>query len=373
MKKEWEKQPWRLVPNKIVRYPGGREIDRFRGIAPAMDDGRPEAWVGSDTATFQADKTGDPYDGCAQCLSPDGEAMYLFEALQSNPEGLLGPEHTKQFGSKLGVLVKLLDAKEQLGLQCHPSRTYAKEYFHSDFGKEESWYILSTRGDSEEPPYVLLGFREGVTRQIFEEAYDRGDVRAMEQCCHKVPVKPGDTFFIAAGLPHAVGCGCFMVEVQEPSDITVGWEKLPKGASEEEEEAHKQRLLGCYDYDGAGWEENLRRHQVRPTCLRQGDWGEEYEIIGPKQTSYFSFTRLQARNRVTLWRPETAQIAIILEGSGTLCCGGKRYDLKKGQEWFFPYAMEETWIEPEEGREVSLILAKPAGAKRPVRKTTLSF
>lgn len=120
MKKEWEKQPWRLVPNKIVRYPGGREIDRFRGIAPAMDDGQPEAWVGSDTATFQADKTGDPYDGCAQCLSPDGEAMYLFEALQSNPEGLLGPEHTKQFGSKLGVLVKLLDAKEQLGLQCTP-------------------------------------------------------------------------------------------------------------------------------------------------------------------------------------------------------------------------------------------------------------
>lgn len=366
MKKEWEKQPWRLVPNKIVRYPGGREIDRFRGIAPAMDDGRPEAWVGSDTATFQADKTGDPYDGCARCLSPDGEAMYLFEALQSNPEGLLGPEHTKQFGSKLGVLVKLLDAKEQLGLQCHPSRTYAKEHFHSDFGKEESWYILSTRDDSEEPPYVLLGFREGVTRQIFEEAYDRGDVRAMEQCCHKVPVKPGDTFFIAAGLPHAVGCGCFMVEVQEPSDITVGWEKLPKGASEEEEEAHKQRLLGCYDYDVAGWEKPAPPSGT-PTYLPAGRLGRRVRNDRAKANIvFFVYPPSGAKSR-----------NLVAAGNGpdrhytggkryAVLRGGKRYDLKKGQEWFFPYAMEETWIEPEEGREVSLILAKPAGAKRPV-------
>ena len=102
-----------------------------------------------------------------------------------------------------------------------------------------------------------------------------------------------------------------------------------------------------------------------PTLRRQGDWGEEYESIGPKQTAYFSFTRLQARSRATLWRPGTAQIAIVPEGTGTLCCGGKRYGLEKGQEWFFPYAMEETWVEPELGQTLSLILAKPTGAKQP--------
>ena len=49
--KNWYTVPWKLVQNKIVRYPGGREIDRFRGIFPGADDGRPEAWVGSDTRT----------------------------------------------------------------------------------------------------------------------------------------------------------------------------------------------------------------------------------------------------------------------------------------------------------------------------------
>ncbi|MGN0563825.1 MAG: class I mannose-6-phosphate isomerase [Candidatus Heritagella sp.] len=362
-------RPWALVPNKIVRYPGGREIDRFRGITPPVDDGRPEAWVGSDTCTFDAGKSGDPYDGCARCVSPEGEEMYLFEALGRDPGGMLGHAPGMPEREKLGVLVKLLDAQEQLGLQCHPSRPYAKEHFSSDFGKEESWYVIGTRTDSPEPPYVLMGFREGVTRREFEEAYDRQDIRAMEACCHKIPVKTGDVFFISAGLPHAVGCGCFLVEVQEPSDITVGWERLPDSASPQEQEFHKQRLLGCYEYEGSDEKENLRRHQVQPRVIRSGDWGEEKLIIGPEQTSYFSFTQLDARREVPLWQPGTAQVAIVLEGHGVLRCGETDRPIQKGDELFFPFAMDPAWILPEEGERLSVILAKPAGARYPEKET----
>lgn len=70
--KNWYTVPWKLVQNKIVRYPGGREIDRFRGIFPGADDGRPEAWVGSDTRTVNAVEKGDPNDGCAEVILPDG-------------------------------------------------------------------------------------------------------------------------------------------------------------------------------------------------------------------------------------------------------------------------------------------------------------
>ena len=86
---EWYEYPWKLVQNKIVRYPGGREIDRFRGIFPGEDDGRPEAWVGSDTRTSDAAEKGDPNDGCAECILPDGRRCYLFEAIDACPEQVL--------------------------------------------------------------------------------------------------------------------------------------------------------------------------------------------------------------------------------------------------------------------------------------------
>ena len=88
--KNWYTVPWKLVQNKIVRYPGGREIDRFRGIFPGADDGRPEAWVGSDTRTVNAVEKGDPNDGCAEVILPDGSKHYLFEAVETDPQAALG-------------------------------------------------------------------------------------------------------------------------------------------------------------------------------------------------------------------------------------------------------------------------------------------
>ena len=164
--KNWYTVPWKLVPNKIVRYPGGREIDRFRGIFPGADDGRPEAWVGSDTRTVDAAEKGDPNDGCAEVMLPDGSRRYLFEAVEADPEAALGAAHIARNGARVGVLVKLLDAEKQLGLQTHPTRAYAKEWFGSDYGKEESWYVIGKREDSPETPYVYMGFKAGVTLSL---------------------------------------------------------------------------------------------------------------------------------------------------------------------------------------------------------------
>ncbi len=354
--------PWRLVQNKIVRYPGGREIDRFRGIYPGEDDGRPEAWVGSDTRTVNAVEKGDPNDGCAECILPDGTRCYLFEAIGKDPEKALGEKHRKLTGDQLGVLVKLLDAEKQLGLQTHPTRAYAKEHFGSDFGKEESWYVLSKREDVEEPPYVLMGFKEGVTREQFEKGFDAGDIHAMEQCCHKVPVEVGDAFFIEAGLPHAIGPGCFVAEVQEPSDITVGaWKK--RDGTEEEKEAYKQRLLGCYNYNGADFEENLRRYRIAPRTIREGDWGKEELIIGQGQTEYFSFTRLSVNSSAPMLKTGFHQIAIVLSGRGVLRCADREEELKQGDELFFPYACKEVTIEAKPGEEIAILLCNPPGAR----------
>ena len=363
------KAPWRLIQNKILRYPGGREIDKFRGIFPALDDGRPEAWIGSDTRTITASRGGDPDDGCAECVLPDGTRMYLYKAITDDPEAVLGGKHMELNGPRLGFLVKLLDAQHQLFLQAHPTREYAKEAYDSDFGKEESWYVIGMRGDTTEPPYVYLGFKEGVTREIFEAGYDAQDVAALEGCCHKVAVRMGDAFFIKAGVPHAVGPGCFLVEVQEPSDITAGWRKLRSG-TDEEQEAHKQRQLGCFVYDGADEEENLRRYRIEPRTIRSGEWGYEELIIGQDQTDYFSFTKLRAKAEIALISTGFPQIAVVTEGSGALICGGSAMKIKQGDEFFIPYAVNEIKIMPSASpaagaREpgVSLVLCNPGQVK----------
>ena len=215
--------PIRLVQNRIYRgYPGGREMCRFRGEPATPDDMRPEAWVGSTTLTTDHGKHPGGRLGLAQVRLDNGDCPYLKDLIDADPAGLLGAGHVKRYGPSPAVLVKLLDAERQLGLQCHPDRAYAKEAFQSDYGKVECWYVLDVRQDSPEPPYLLLGFKEGASRERFEALYRQGDISSLEKLCHKIPAKPGDMYHVGAGVPHAIGPGCFVIEVQEPSDITVG-------------------------------------------------------------------------------------------------------------------------------------------------------
>ena len=351
--------PWKLVQNKFPYYPGGREIDKFRGVYPPKDDNSPECWIGSDITMRYAVHYGEPTRGLAKVELPDGRTEWIRDVIQKDPEAILGPEHVKAEGAKLGVLVKLLDAEKQLNLQSHPDRDFAKRVFDSDYGKEESWYVIGVRDDTEEPPYVLMGFKEGITREAFEEAYHREDLPAMEGWCHKVPVKLGDAFMISAGLPHAIGPGCFVVEVQEPSDFTVGVNPAPKEFTEEQKKKHDETQMGCYHYDGHSYEENLRLHRPEPRTIREGSWGSEKLIIGPGDTDYFSFTRLDASAPVKLLDVHAAQVGIVLEGEGKLITPEGELALSKADEFFLTYSCKDVTLVPEDGGTISLVLCKP--------------
>lgn len=356
------KTPWRLVQNKLTRYPGGREIDRFRGIWPGADDGRPEAWIGSDTRVVDVAQKADPNEGCQECILPDGRQIYLYQAIGLDPTAALGPAHLARFGQKMGILVKLLDAQLQLGLQCHPDRAYAKRWFDSDFGKAESWYIIGKRQDCEEPPYVLLGFKEGVRRADFEKGFWADDIRAMEACCHKIPVEVGQVFNVEAGVPHAVGPGCFLVEVQEPSDITVGAVRKKDG-TREEQDFFNRRLLGCYAYEGRSYEENLKRFCIPPRLLRAGSWGSEQLLLGGAARSpYFSFTRLEAAGPTELTATGHLQVGLCLQGSCRLTAAGGTLAVKKADEFFLPAAVGPVQVLPQ-GGPVVLVLCHPAGVE----------
>ena len=160
--------PWKLVQNRI-RGQGGREIDKLRGIKPPVDDNKgAEAWIGSVTRVVNppADK---PNYGCSEVILPDGRQMFLFEAIALAPSEVLGDKHIEKNGEGLGVLIKYLDAQSKYGLQCHPTRQWAAEMWGSPYGKEECWYVIGVREDTDEPAYVLLGFKEGISREVWEE------------------------------------------------------------------------------------------------------------------------------------------------------------------------------------------------------------
>lgn len=352
-------QPWKLVPGH-VRGKGGREIGRFRGDPLAQDtlDGS-ECWVGS-VCTVNAPSADDPHKGCSKVILPGGQEMYLFEAIGLAPREILGEMHMTRYGTGLGVLVKFLDAQVQYRLQCHPTRSWAKKMWNSDFGKEESWYIISTREDAAEPAYILLGFKEGITPALWEKYYREDDTKALERLCHKILVQPGDAFFVGSGCPHAVGAGCFLIEVQEPSDLTLGArpyyaETIRDG--DVSESFFDERLLGAYIYQGHSYEENLKKWASRKQCFRKGEWGEECILIGPDHTEFFSVTRLAVDGEANFYHTGYPQIAIVEAGSGMLLWDGGSMEINRADELFFPVDIPDFRIRGD----VKLILSNPGG------------
>ncbi|NLI22994.1 MAG: hypothetical protein GX418_15775 [Clostridiales bacterium] len=363
-------QPWTLVPNK-VRAEGGREIDRFRGQDNPRDtpDGA-EAWIGSVTAANGATLE-HPFLGYAEVNLPNGQRRFLFEVIQEAPERVLGEAHLRRFGTSLGMLVKYLDAKRKFLLQCHPSRETARRYWNSEYGKTECWHVLTVRDDEAEPPYIRLGFRPGVTREAFEAAYRREDMDALEAMCHKFPVRPGETYFIPAGMPHALGEGCFVIEVQEPTDLTAvpmpqrellrfRRESNPLGVFSPIDDAlYESQMLHSFDFTGRPLHQVLAMTKTKNPVIRCGPWGEERLLIGPEQTPYFACTLISARDPIRLLPTGAIRIGIVTRGSGELLAPDGALPVRRGAELFFPQGAEDVILKGD----LSMVLCHPAGAR----------
>ena len=357
-------QPWKLVQNRI-RGKGGREIDKLRGITPPVDDDTgSEAWIGS-TTRVENPPADNPNYGCSEVVLPDGRRMFLFEAIALAPNEVLGERHIAINGESIGVLIKYLDAQRQYGLQCHPTREWAAKMWGNPYGKEESWYVIGTRDDTPEPAYILLGFKEGITREKWEKYYYNADIKGLENLCHRIEVKKGETYFVGAGCPHALGEGCFVIEVQEPSDITLG--ALPykemikywKSIESTGEALYNERLLGAYDYTGRNYEDNLGHWQAKRKVIREGAWGKEELIIGPGHTTYFSFTEAEINRQAMIRDTGFPQIAIVLEGSGIIRTVNSETQFNKADEIFLPYRMPGAEII---GDNVKIVFCHPEGA-----------
>ena len=146
--------------------------------------------------------------------------------LKSSPEDFLGPEHVAAFGVDLGILVKLLDSSKRLVVHAHPNRDFARTHFGCAHGKTEAWIVLEARLDAE----VYAAFTRDVGRGV-RVWVDEQRVSDILDNLHAIPVVAGSTVLIPAGLPHAIGDGVLVVELQEPTDFSIMLEQgeFPNG------------------------------------------------------------------------------------------------------------------------------------------------
>ena len=154
---------------------------------------------------------------------------------------LVGDKVFERFGEEFPLLVKIIDAGQRLSVQVHPTDEIAAAR-HGAWGKTEMWYILSCEPGAR----LFIGFREGVTREIYAAAVADGSVGGL---LNEVPVKPGDAFYIPAGTVHAIGEGITLAEVQQTSDVTYrifDWNRV--GADGQPRELHTEWALDAIDF-----------------------------------------------------------------------------------------------------------------------------
>lgn len=185
-------------------YKGGRQIARFRGLT-AFEEFTPEDWVGSTTAVSGQAPAG-------LTVLPDNRV--LAEAIAEDPLPWLGPDHVARWGTDTMLLVKLLDAGQRLPVHAHPDDRFAATHLGLAHGKAEAWYIL-------EPGTVHLGLKNDLDATDFRGLIDRQDTAAMLAALHAVDVDAGDTVFVPSGTLHAIGEGTLLVEVQQPTDLSI--------------------------------------------------------------------------------------------------------------------------------------------------------
>jgi len=190
------------------------------------------------------------------------------------------------------LLIKLIFTAENLSLQVHPPDEFAREYENSR-GKTEMWHILDAAPGSA----VAIGFRESITRDRFEDALNRGGV---DELLRWVPAHVGDTFFVPAGVVHAIGAGLTLCEIQQNSDITY-------------------RL---YDY---GRPRELHLERGLAICQFTPYFGK---ISLPFRCRYFTVDKIEI-SRTTRFELRNENTWVVLQGRGEL--NGRPY--RAGEAW----------------------------------------
>lgn len=248
------------------------------------------------------------------------------DLLRECPDELMGK--TALSKGEFPLLVKLIDAADRLSVQVHPNDDYAARV-ENDRGKTEMWYIV----DADEDAEIICGLTDGIDNAAFCAALREGRLMSVLKT---QKVRAGETYFIPAGLPHAIGKGILIAEIQQNCDLT----------------------YRVYDYDRRQSDGSLRELHIDKACdvIRPFD-GDEIDAIrysrglpNSRETvladcEYFRVEKLDLhKNAYTLTQNGYLCHLLCIAGEGTIECDGASYPFRRGDSILLPACLDDVTL-----------------------------
>ncbi|MFW2332984.1 class I mannose-6-phosphate isomerase [Ilumatobacter sp.] len=325
-------EPFLLPPNTFDHfYRGGSRIAELRNSP--IGTHRPEEWLGSVVTRF-----GEPTNG----LTSFGHRTLRAE-IEANPVAWLGPEYVARHGPSPAVLVKLLDPAQRLPVHLHPTRRFAGEHLDCPYGKTEAWVILETEPSGGD---VFVGTHRAVAREEWTALVDEQDSDAMLALLRPVEVRAGDAVLVPSGTPHAIGTDLLVLELQEPTDLSIllEWDGFDiDGAADGHLGLGMDVAIGAIRPDALS-DTELERLVVRAgrsdTRSAAGSAAREDDtvvsVMPPEADPYFRAWEIRSTVHVVL--PAGFGILLIVDGGGRLVHGSGSIDAQRGDAFVVPAA-----------------------------------
>lgn len=241
---------------------------------------------------------------------------------------LVGKANYERFGNEFPLLIKFIDARQDLSIQVHPTDEIAQKQ-GKDRGKTEMWYIM----DSDPDAKLYSGLKKEITPEQYKEMVENDTIcDALAQYA----VKEGDCFFLPAGRIHAIGTGCFLAEIQQTSDVTYRiYDFKRKDKDGNYRQLHTKEAAECINYTV---ENNYRTEYV--PVKNQG--------IALVNCPYFSTAVYDLDEPMTLDYSELDSFVILIgmKGSGTVTDGeGNTLTLNAGESMLVPATTQTLKVE----------------------------
>jgi mannose-6-phosphate isomerase len=211
----------------------------------------------------------------------------------------------------------------RLPVHCHPSRAFARRHLGSYYGKAEAWLVQETRDPA--GAELWIGFRRDIERDELRTMIETGDTDALLDAMHRRPTRAGDSWFIPPGVPHAIGAGVFMVEVQEPTDFSIVAET--RGVPIDAADAHL----------GLGWDVAIDAFD------REGhDEAWLDGLRGPVAGPWFRASTLAMEGRTSPTLGPGYLVGIVTGGAGRIRAGSGELTVRRGATFAVPAAAVAT-------------------------------